>query len=237
MLLASLDAWAQVSSQQVLTADILLDHAVTLLPQDPIFIAGRMVTKNRKGKKIGKPVKVEVFLELGKRPATAQYTLRNERGAALEQLTVSRATNGTSTVSYKKGSPLKTTNAPALSDSVQNTDIRWSDLTFSFLWWRGGRITGAEEIKGQSCYVVEVRAPASESAAQPLAKLWLHRKYGFLIQAEECDKKGKPVRRLSVKSLKRFNEDYMIKDLDVETVATGKKTKLIIDEMQNLRAK
>ena len=62
-------------------------------------------------------------------------------------------------------------------------------------------------------------------------RVWIDGKYGALMQAEEL-KDGKPVRRLWGTRIKKFGDRWMANVLEVETLGSGHRTKIVVEEMQ-----
>lgn len=218
---------AEPSAQQ------LMDDMVARLPLEPLSISGDIILRKRHGVVV-RELKFRMNLDWGKKPATAQYTITDALGAKLEEMSVSREdgkppqfTHSFSTAD-NKGNTM-----PDLSDAIQGTDISWTDLTLSFLWWKGESIIGKEEIRGRPCYIVLVRPPESGKIGQySEAHLWLDEKLHMLLQAQGFDKDGTPVRSLWVQGFKKINDRWMIKDMEIQS-SPSHRTKLLIDDVGN----
>ncbi len=231
----AVDAGKSASVQP--SARQLLDGVEALMPTDEIFIAGQLRAKNRRGK-TERTLNVEMLLNLGEEPSVARYTISDEFGTILERLSISRTHGAAPRYRYKKGDPPINAPLPALNEAIQDTNISWRDLTFSFLWWRNGTVKGRARVKNFTCYVVEVTPPPAEAGTSPQkVRLWITQKHRMLVQAKEYDKEGRATRRLLVKSLKKFDERWMIKDILVESLLTRRKTALRVREMQSLQRK
>ena len=204
------------------------------------MVSGDLRVRKRRGAVL-REVKFEMLAKWGSNPAVATYTILDPFGVKLERLTVSRVEGYGTRVEYAAGSPLSASDPPDLFESVQGTDVSWMDLTLAFLWWEGGSIVGSDEIKGRRCYVVEVPAPvyreAGEGDRRPSsaagrrysrALLWIDKELRTLLQAEGYDCDGKLVRRLWVKSFKKINDRWVIKDMEVQGSAPAHRTKLRI---------
>jgi len=223
------------------SAGSLLQEVVARLPREPLTIAGDLKVRERKGLVV-QELSFGMRLDWGSVPSTARYTIRDHFGTELEQLTVIR--DGASLrVEYAAGSPPAAAAAPDLYASIQGTDLSWIDLTLSFLWWPDGLIVGQEQVKGRPCYVVEVRAPdaaAAERSAQTArryagARLWIDQDLRMLLQAEGYDADGVAVRRLWVKSFKKIDDRWMIKDMEIQSYPAAHRTKLRVDEVSPIK--
>lgn len=211
-----------------LTADGVLDETVRRLPAERLQISGELRADPRDGKP-GRRCQVQLVLEYGATPPQARYTIMDAFGEDLEQLTILRPENGAVSWHYARGYPLAGAPLPDPRAAIQGTDLTWSDLSLAFLWWRGGRITGLEKVLDRECLVIETPAPAGEPTPYASARLWVDRQYRMLLRAEGCDAAGKPVRRIAVKSIKKIDNEWMVKDLDVTSLSSNLRTALRIN--------
>jgi len=241
--LALLGLTLGLSSADPLEADRLLDDVVARLPAEPLRISGDLLVRKRHGVPVNR-FSFEMLLDWGQLPNTARYTIRDAFGTDLEQLTVKRDADGTPNFHHASGDPLKADTVPPLFDTVQSSDISWVDLALAFLWWKGGEVTGSEEVKGRKCHVVEVPAPGgaddavqsgekTDGAGTPYARvrLWIDEELRMLLQAEGLDAEDNLIRKLWVKSFKKIDDHWMIKDLEVQSYPVKHRTKLSIREM------
>ena len=108
------------------------------------------------------------------------------------------------------------------------TDVTWSDLTLDYLWWDDVSFDAereGESVHGQVCTVVVLKK------GERTVRVWIDRKTGALMQAEEFAD-GKPFRRLWGTRLRKFGERWMANVLEVETVGSGHRTKITVEEMK-----
>lgn len=182
----------------------------------------------------------ELDAHWGATPARARYHIRDAFGRDLEQLTITH--DGNASYDYAVGSPPQTTALPDLSGAIQETDLSWIDLTLAYLWWPGGSIVGEESIRTFDCYIVELLAPttrslqpeAASSEALPYAKvrLWIAKKSHMMLQAEGYDADNEIVRRLWVRSCKKIDEQWMIKEMEIQRYPVAHRTKLRVNEVK-----
>jgi len=223
-----------VSGQQ------LLKNVVAQLPREPIVLFGDLRVRKRRGTVL-REVKFEMLARWGSDQAVATCTVLDPFGMELERLTVSRVKGYGTRLEYAAGNPLSASDPPDLFESVQGTDVSWMDLTLGFLWWEGGSIVGSDEIRGRRCYVVEVPAPVYRDAGggnRPFssaagrrysrARLWIDEELRTLLQAEGYDCDGKLVRRLWVKSFKKIDDRWVIKDMEIQGSSPAYRTRLCI---------
>lgn len=208
------------------STDELMARLLARLPSKPILITGDLITTPASGEKSKLGVAILLCY-----PRLARYTIRDAFGQTLEQLTVTRA-DGQTSFTYEHGDPATPAPAPALGARVRDTALSWMDLTLGFLWWNGGSIIGREENRNQLCYVLDRRAPPSTTTSYASMRLWVDTRVSMLLQAEGYDKLGDCTRRLSVKSFKKINDEWMIKDLEVEDLPAGSRTILRVRDAE-----
>lgn len=211
------------------TAQQLLDEVVSQLPREPLDISGDLILRKRRGIEL-RELKFQMLLKWGDNPATAQYVISDGFGRELEKLTVSREHGKEPVFTYSSGTGRSDEKRPDLVAAIQGTDISWMDLTLSFLWWPGGRIAGNEDVLERPCTVVEVPAPAGQAGAYARVRIWIEERHRMFLKAEGLDANGKSVRVLWVKSFKKINDRWMLKDLEVQASPVHR-TKLIVREV------
>ena len=109
-----------------------------------------------------------------------------------------------------------------------NTDVTWSDIALDYLWWDDFSFDAEREgetVHGQVCAVVLLKR------GDRTVRVWVDRKTGALMQAEEL-KDGKAVRRLWGTRIRKFGERWMANVLEVETIGSGHRTKITVEEMK-----
>ena len=112
--------------------------------------------------------------------------------------------------------------------TICNTDVTWSDLTLEYLWWDDFSFDATREgetVHGQVCSIVVMKK------GERMVRVWVDRKTGAMMQAEEFAGE-KPIRRLWGTRLKKFGERWMANVLEVETVGSGHRTKITVEEMK-----
>ena len=114
------------------------------------------------------------------------------------------------------------------STSICNTDVTWSDIALDYLWWDDFSFDTEREgetVHGQVCAVVLLQK------GDRTVRVWVDRRTGALMQAEEL-RDGKTVRRLWGTRIKKFGERWMANVLEVETIGSGHRTKVTVEEMK-----
>ena len=209
----------------------LLDDMRAQFPREPVVINGALEVRKRKGV-VTRTLNVEMVLNLGRSPATAKYVLKDAFGKDIGQMTVTRTPGSPARFEYAEGSPPATAALPDLFKPFQDTDVSWMDLTLSFLWWPGGKTIRTETLRGQNSFIVEVEAPAGETGQYRKVLLWIDEKLHMVLQAEGYDAKGELVRRLFIKSFKKMEERWMLKDMDIQCFPSDHRTNLRVETMR-----
>ena len=114
------------------------------------------------------------------------------------------------------------------SGQILGTDVTWSDLTLDYLWWDDVSFDAEREgetVHGQVCTVIVMKKGERQ------VRVWVDRKTGALMQAEEM-KDGKAGRRLWGTRLKKFGERWMANVMEVETIGSGHRTKITVEELK-----
>lgn len=208
------------------TVDELMSNLLARLPSKPVTLTGELLTSAE----TGETSRLTITIQL-RYPREATYTIGDAFGQPLEQLTVLRDGSRVSYL-YLTGDPLAGAPAPGLDQPVQHTALSWMDLTLGFLWWNGGKIIGQAENRGQTCYVLDRHAPVHAMAPYASMRLWVDTRVSMLMEAVGHNKLGEPFRRLSVKSFKKINHEWMVKDLEVENLVSRASTILRIRDAE-----
>jgi len=115
-----------------------------------------------------------------------------------------------------------------LQPTLLGTDVTWSDLTLDYLWWDDFSFDAereGESVHGQVCAVVLLKKGGRT------VRIWVDRKTAALLQAEELGD-GRTVRRLWGTRIKKFGDRWMANVLEVETVGSGHRTKITVEELK-----
>ena len=113
-------------------------------------------------------------------------------------------------------------------EPILGTDVTWSDLTLDYLWWDDFSFDAEREgetVHGQVCAVVVMKK------GERRVRVWVDRKTGALMQAEEFDGE-RPLRRLWGTRIRKFGDRWMANVMEVETVGSGHRTKITVEELK-----
>ena len=208
-----------------------------MLPIKPVELKGSMILRNRRG-----IVAREYDYSLVMRRSTEVTLLtihlmpRGETNR-LASVTISRRGAQPPTIRMTKADASEAVVVQSLLDRVMETDVTWLDLTFDFLWWTDAAYEAereGESVHGQKCSVILVK-PSAAIPGLAGVHLWVDRKTGCLMQAEQLDEKMKPMRRLWGTRVKKLDgERWMVSVLEVETLGSRHRTKITVDSLREL---
>ncbi len=191
------------------TAPAILARCRAMLPVRPMELRGSIILRTRKG-----------FVQ-----GEYDFTMATDRTRTPASVALEFRRRGTTNV-LERAVVERPGKIP--EGRILGTDVAWQDLTLDFLWWQDAEFDPEpeqESVHGQKCDVI--LAKSGEEAV----RLWTDRKTGCLMQAETLSPKGKTVRRLWGTRVKKFNGRWMPNVLEAETLGSGHRTKIKIDEV------
>jgi len=157
---------------------------------------------------------------------TGRVILRNRKGIVKAEHAYVLTRKSGQTLLTIDGNPYPSSSPT--SSPILGTDVTWSDLTLDYLWWDEFAFDAereSETVNGQVCAVVLMKK------GNRTVRVWVDRKTGALMQAEEMDG-DKPVRRLWGTRIKKFGNRWMANVLEVETLGSGHRTKITVEELK-----
>ncbi len=205
------------------SADRLLDDVLLRFPREPLEIHGEMIVRKRRGVELSR-VAFNMTVDWGADPAAFCYRLLDDEGRTRRELRLQLRPGQRPELVGREGGNV------ALHSVIGETDLTWADLSLSFLWWRGGRIVGTDEAKGRACYLVDVPAPEWGEAVTGYARvrLWIDQEMHMLLRADGFGSDDKPLRSLWVRSLRKTDGRWMIKDMEIQRYPSVHRTRLHI---------
>jgi hypothetical protein len=209
----------------------ILDLAIARLPSDRVEVSGYLTVRKLRGVMV-KELGYEMIAEWGATPSKVSYVIKDVFGGILERMEMTRDSPGVAKFEYKSGDSETNSPIPDMSAGIQGSDMSWTDLTLSFLWWTNGVVSGREDIRGRSCFVMDVQAPEGEKGQYSKVRLWIDDKLFMLMQAEGYDAKKGKIRTLWVKSFKKVDERWMLKDMEIQSYPSVHRTKLSVDDFK-----
>jgi len=107
-----------------------------------------------------------------------------------------------------------------IGEAIIGSDVTYEDLSLRFLYWKDAKIVGEDKIKMQPCYKLRLRNPGKDGRYS-LVYIWVHQKYGALMQVAGYNAEGQLLKRFHVTELMTVNKVQTLKKMNVETYQTG----------------
>jgi hypothetical protein len=210
-------------------ASTILGACTANLPREKMELTGTLTVRRQRGFILSEsPYRLD--LEWGATPARAAVTLFAAGSTTAVQRVVMTRDGRSASLAFFSGPTLAPAEPPSLAGRVGGTDLTWLDLTLDFLWWPDVRLEGEGDAKGRTCDII-VATPPMPIPGCAAVRMWIDRKLGFLMQVEQLDPQGAPVRKMWVQSVKKMNERWMIRDMEVEMMGSGHRTRLYVDRL------
>ena len=209
---------------QNLSAAQILEACAARMAFGPVRLAGNLNMRKRYGVSLRQfPFIADANFQGS--ASTFRFTLGGGDGQAPRIYLAQRTPGGGLTLTRPDGGP-----APAPTDAIEGTDLSWLDASFDFVWWKNPVLHGTDRVKGRECVILEAEPPAPlPNCAR--ARLWIDRSQFVILQAEQLRADGRAMRRLWIRSVQKVDDCWMPRDLEVETVGSGHRTRLHFDDV------
>lgn len=219
------------------SAAAILEQVIARMPRERLILSGSLTVRTWRGTVL-RSLTFEMDADWSGDPTIVGCTLRDAFGTDLERLSVTRKPRVPPSFAFARGNPLTPAPLPDLFAPIYDSDLSWADLVLTFIWWTDGRITGTDVVKDRPCHVLEVFPSSSDlpdgtqqNGGYAGARLWIEQDLSILLRAEGLDAKGETIRRLWVKSFKKINDRWMIKDLEIQGIPSPHRTRLRVEEV------
>ncbi|MBT8038310.1 MAG: outer membrane lipoprotein-sorting protein [Verrucomicrobiae bacterium] len=110
--------------------------------------------------------------------------------------------------------------AKKIGQAVLGSDVTYEDLSLRFLYWKDATIIGQEKIKMQHCHKIRLRNPGQDGRYS-LVYIWVHQKFGALMQVAGYNRNGQLLKRFHVTELMTVKKVQTLKKMNVETYKPG----------------
>jgi hypothetical protein len=135
-----------------------------------------------------------------------------------------------------KGATAKALPADQLLAPVHGTDLTIFDLQMPFLRWTDHVYEGLAKVRGRPAHAFILYPPSPLSApanaqgvAVPAAiRVFLDTQFGAMTQAEWLDDKGGSIKTVTVLDLKKSNEQWIVKSIDLRNHVSRAKTRFAV---------
>jgi hypothetical protein len=134
-----------------------------------------------------------------------------------EQELILELGDDSSSLSERVGGKTAPVRPARFDDSVRGTGITYEDLSLRFLYWKNPKLLGEETIRSRKAWKLELQA-ARASSQYGVARLWIDQQSGALLRIEGYNREGKLFRRFEVISAQKIDDQWMLKQMRVETL-------------------
>lgn len=111
---------------------------------------------------------------------------------------------------------------------LPGTDLTLFDLQMPYLYWPEFVFEGVTKLRGRPAHVFLLYPPEEVVALQPElhgVRVYLDTQFRALVQSELIGEDNRPLRTLSVLDLKKIDDQWMVKTIDVRDETTRNKTR------------
>ena len=214
------------------TAAQILNDCTRVIPTDPLVLNGTLTVRRQRGTELAKYA-YNLLLDWGASPPNAEFLLLEKDGKVpLERALLLRPKGGAAQIKLYRGEDMKQVETPAFTSRIRGMDVTWLDLTLDFLWWKDVRFDDVPRGKcrtGRMCHIL-LAAPPEEIAGCSAMRIWVDTALSCIMQAEQLDPQGNAVRKMWVQNVKKMDDRWMIRDMEIETLNSGHRTRLFVED-------
>ena len=221
------------AQEESLTAVQILGACAKLIPTDRLLIQGTLTVRKLRGIVLAEePFKL--MMDWGAKVPTAEVLLLDRAGTSLvERAVLTRPLGQAAQIKLYSGAGQTPVESPSYAGRIRGTDMTWMDLTLDFLWWKEVRFDDTprgESHNGRDCDIL-VTVPPSPIPGCSAVRVWVDRQLRCVMQAQQLDPQGNPVRKMWVQRVKKMDDRWMIRDMEIETLNSGHRTRLSVDDV------
>jgi len=219
--------------EENLSAAELLNACSRMIPLEPLVLKGEMIVRKERGIELA-TVPFQLMTDWGANPPSAECLLLDPSGTAVvERVVMTRPENGIADIKRYEGTEKTEYSDVSYAGRIRGTDMTWLDLTLDFLWWKDVRFADIPEGDcrlGRMCYIL-VAVPPEPLAGCSGMRIWVDKQLKCIMQAEQLNPQGDAVRRMWVQRVKKMDDRWMIRHMEIETLGSGHRTKLMVDDV------
>ena len=219
--------------EENLTAVELLQSCSRMIPVEPLILKGQMIVRKERGIELAAHP-FQLMTDWGASPPTAECLILDPSGTSVvERVVLTRPKNGAADIKLYKGIDKKDPKTVSYAGRIRGTDMTWLDLTLDFLWWKDVRFADKPEGKSRAnrkCHIL-LAVPPHPIAGCSAMRIWVDKQLKCVTQTEQLDPQGNPVRRMWVQRVKKMDKRWMISHMEIETLGSGHRTKLLVDDV------
>jgi len=217
------------------TAAEILHDCTRVIPTEPMLLKGMLTVRRQRGTVLAEYA-YNLLMDWGANPPSAECLLfEKDEKTLLERAQLARPKGQPAQIRLYKGPQMEAAETPAFSARIRGTDMTWLDLTLDFLWWKDVRFDDVKSGKcrtGRTCHIL-LASPPEPIPGCSMVRVWVDKALHCIMQAEQLDAQGKPVRKMWVQNVKKKDDRWMIRDMEIETLGSGHRTRLFVDDWFN----
>jgi negative regulator of sigma E activity len=204
----------------------ILQSVLEQFPTRPLELDGSLLIKNKKGF-ISHSYQFHASININAEIPTAKYSFFIPEAKSFFILETSLQPDGTQNTIFKKGNPSKQVKAPPLDSPILGSDITWENLSFQFLKWTNVVYVGSDTVLGLKSSIIKLYPTKHLDTVH--YKIWVANKNHALMRFQEYDADNKLKRTIWIKSLKKIDGGFTVKDLEAEAFPVMHRTKIKIN--------
>ncbi len=209
-------------------SDIILKQVLAQFPERPLEMEGSLLIKNKKGF-IAQTYRFNAIVNINTSTPTAKYSFFIPESKSFLSLETVVHPDGSSKSVFKKGLPPKIFEAPPLDSPILGSDITWENLSLQFLKWTNTVYVGSDTVLGLNCSMIKLYPTTYKDTDH--YKIWVAQKNHALMRFEEYNAENKLKRTIWIKSLKKIDDGFTVKDLEAESFPAVHRTKIKINSI------
>lgn len=137
--------------------------------------------------------------------------------SAPDQELILKLGDDSSTLQERLGGKTAAVTSAKLDDHVRGTGVTYEDLALKFLYWKMPRILGEESVRSLKAWKIELQS-GRDSSQYGVARVWIGKDSGAILRIEGYNRDGKLIRKFEVVSGQKFDDQWMLKQMRIETI-------------------
>ena len=210
---------------QQTNANAILKQVLAQFPTHPLELDGSLLIKNKKGFIIYS-YRFNATVNINTSTPTAKYSFFIPEAKSFLTLDTVLHPDGSVKTIFRKGLPAKEVDAPPLDSPILGSDITWENLSLQFLKWTNAVYVASDTVLGLHCSIIKLYPTSYRDTVH--YKIWVADKNHALMRFEEYDADNKLKRTIWIKSLKKVDNGFTVKDLEAESFPVIHRTKIKI---------
>ena len=115
------------------------------------------------------------------------------------------------------------------SGRVIGTALDCGDLAMPFLWWEVKSSLDRDKSRGRDCFVIDFESPGENEISR--VRAWIDSSIFIVLRAESYGIDDKLLKQVVVKSFKKIDDQWIIKDLEISEASSTVKTVVTVETM------